>query len=146
MGWRLEREACGQQVGQRASPAAQRAEAVGVGIQNSHGGGIRGELQESLAAGAAGSGGSVVEIGHCNGVQADVWAEFCHGAGDGCLLRAGGEAKAGVLHVAGGDDGAGVGVGEEKGGADAKAGVRRVAVCSGGAGTGVQIRGDSGRE
>lgn len=83
------------------------------------------ELSECLAAGTAGHGGGVVEVGDGDGAKADGRAVLGDGAGDGRLLGAAGEAVGGVLNVAAGDDGT---AGEQQRGADAEVTVGRVRV------------------
>jgi len=62
------------------------------------------ELGESLAAGSAGHGSCLVEIGDGYGAQADSGAVLGDSASDGSLLCAAGEAIGAVLDVASGDD------------------------------------------
>ena len=112
--------------------------AVFVGIED--GGLRRGELEEGLAAGAAGHTGCAVQVDDGDGSDADRGAVEGDGRGNGGLLGAAGEAVGGVFDVGSGDDGAVlplVGL-EQEGRADAEAAVGRVGVAGGLGGAPVQ--------
>jgi hypothetical protein len=96
------------------------------------------ELGEGLAAGAAGHGGGIVEIGDGDGAEADLRAVVGDGARDGGLLGAAGEAEGGVFDVAAGDGFAGF---EQEGCADAEVRVGRVGVRGDGGGEVAEGRG-----
>ena len=91
-------------------------------------GGVVAELGEGLAAGSAGHGDGVVEVGYGYGAETDFGAVFGYGAGDGALLCAAGEAVRAVFHVAAGDDGA---VFEKQSRSDTEVGVGRIGVVCG---------------
>lgn len=109
---------------------------VGCGVKDA---GIRcGELGDGLAAGAAGLGGGVVEVGDGDGLDAEVGAVQGDGGGDGVLLGAGGEAEGGVFDIAAGDD---VAVTGEECRADEEVAVGGVGVLGCGKGALVEVRG-----
>ena len=87
-----------------------------------------GEFEDGLAAGSAGLAGGGVEVGDGDGAELDGGAMLGDGAGDGSLLRAGGEAVRGVFDVAARD---GFASDQEQGRADAEAAVGGVGVVCG---------------
>ena len=87
------------------------------------------ELGEGLAAGPAGHGGGIVEVGDGDGDETDGRAVLGDGPGDGALLRATGEAVGAIFDIASGDDGA---VRKQECSADTKVTVGRVRMLCGG--------------
>ena len=136
---RTEAEGGGEEVGEGRGLVDDVASGVFTGVEDEDGGGVGGELEQGLAACAAGHGSGVIEIGDRDCAQGDRGAEFGDGATDGNLLGAAGEAVAGVFYVAAGDDVGGVWLGEEEGGADAEVAVGGVGVMGGSERLGAQV-------
>ena len=130
-GW-SETEGGGQKVSEGAALAGDAAGGGRGREEDGDEGGIGSELEQGLATGAAGNGGGLIEIGDGDGSETDLRAETDDGGGNGALLRAAGEAEAGVFDVAAGNDLSGVSTREEKRGPDPEAGVRGVGVFRGG--------------
>ncbi len=93
---------------------------------------------DGLAAGSTGLAGSVVEVGDCDGADANFRTVEGDGGGDGGLFGADGEAVRGVFDVATGDDRT---VGEQDRGTDAEVAVGRVGVMGNGDGALLQVCG-----
>jgi len=91
---------------------------------------------DGLAAGSAGFAGRGVEVGDCDGADADAGAVERDGGCDGGLLGAGGEPIGGVFDVAAGDYST---VRQQEGGTDAKFAVGCVGVFGNGARTLLEI-------
>lgn len=125
---RRETEGGGKEVRERGALRCHGPGGIETWVENRHQSGVGAELEQGLAAGAAGHGGSVIQVGDGDGKKTDAGAKVGDGVGDGGLLRTGGEAVAGVLHVAAGDDLLGMRWGEQKGGADAEAAVGRIGI------------------
>ncbi len=136
---REQAERGGKEIGEGRALGGEDAGGIVAREEDGDSGGVKGELEQGLPTGAARYGRGLVEIGDGDGGEADGRAKLGDGRGNGGLLGAGGEAEAGDLDVAAGDDGAGVGTGEEDGGTDAEAAVRGIGVSGGGAGAGLEI-------
>ena len=128
-----------EEIGQSTALRGDNAQIVGPWEKNGDGGGLRGELEQSLPAGSAGHGASLVEVRDCNSGEANGRAEARNGRGNSSLLGTCSQAKACVLYVAAGDDLAGMRGGEKKGSADAKSAVWGMGVLCGSKGTSLQL-------
>jgi len=133
-----EAKGCGEEICECAALVDRLAGSSDTGEEHSDEGGVRGELEQGLTAGAAGHGSGVVEVGDGNCREADCGAELRDSGGDRGLFGAGGETEAGVLYVAAGNDGAGMRRREKDGGADAEAAVGGVGVFSDSDGPGAE--------
>ena len=142
-----EAEGGGEEIGKGTSVVTACAGRLGTGafragVEDEDQGWVGRELEQGLAAGAAGHGGGLVKVGNGDGGDLEGGAEAGDGRGDGGLFGAGGEAEACVFDVAASDDSAGLCPPEQKGGADAKAAVGGVGVFRGSAGKIAQVLGE----
>ena len=86
------------------------------------------KLGESLAAGSAGHGGSVIEVGDGYRAQTDAGPLLTDRASDSCLLRATCQAIRAVFDIASGDNGA---VFQQECGTDSEMAIRRIRMFGG---------------
>src|ERR1019366_6153887 len=117
--------------GEKSGKCCRDSFTCGRGVED---GGLRcGELQDGLAAGAAGHAGCAVEGDDSDRADAYGRAEEGDGSGDGSLFGARGEAVRGVLNIGTGTDLAGLARVrmQQNRRADAEMAVRRVGVASG---------------
>lgn len=133
---RLKGEAGWQEVGKRAGLVGYGPVGGSAGVEDEDRGGVRGELKQSLTAGATRRGRGVVEIDDRYGTQTDGGPKLSDSACHGGLFGTDGQAKARIFDVARSDDGTGMRLIQQQCGAHMEVRVRGVAARSGGPGAG----------